>query len=263
MIVGLCRFSYSSIGGWRKTPNSSSEETQEFLFDEARLEKRFRLFEGFTIPSMLSQTDQDFKFVVLASQSMPESYKIRLGALCDRVPQAHVSFQPRTLQRRAMRRCLGAAFGSELSQITFKLDDDDALSADYIERLRRIALQYGPGHAFSFGDGVTLRWVEGRGQCILTSIPFASAGLALFVDRTGLEESRAANVYSLAHNRFYQLFPTIVSGGGLAYVRTLHGTNDSFGQLHGGMRNPPLNEQEFEREARKQFPFSLRPWKPP
>lgn len=138
-IVGVCRFSYPSLGGFAG-PRLTVSEMETALFAPARLERRFELFETLTLPSLAAQTDGDFRLVILIGRGLQMRYKNRLRDLAERHPFLRISQQdpagPLVSTRKAYRRGLepSAAFVTG-----FRIDDDDAVAVDYIARTRTVA----------------------------------------------------------------------------------------------------------------------------
>ena len=63
-VLGLCRFSYPALGGFQVGHDSTADRIA-YLYDPARLEERFRLFETVALPCLMAQTDPDFEMIVL------------------------------------------------------------------------------------------------------------------------------------------------------------------------------------------------------
>ena len=98
-IVGVCRFSLVGRGDWAAFRGADAEqekaaiqEQAEKLFTPERMEARLKSFEQLTLASLKAQTDQDFLFVVLASELMPKRYRRRLEELCASIPQVTLRF---------------------------------------------------------------------------------------------------------------------------------------------------------------------------
>src|SRR5690606_31963671 len=79
VVVGLCRFSLVGRGDWKVYRDKSDDEIlpialkqAEQLFQPERIEARLKTFEHLTLASMQAQTDEDFHFIVLASEMMPQ-----------------------------------------------------------------------------------------------------------------------------------------------------------------------------------------------
>ena len=76
-IKGLIRFSYLSENGFAKSEQGMTE-MREMLYDPARLDRRFALFERLALHSLALQDDQDFKVAVLIGDSFPDAARARL-----------------------------------------------------------------------------------------------------------------------------------------------------------------------------------------
>ena len=57
---------------WTKDKNRNNTRTEEWL------KNRFELFERFCLPSIMNQTSQSFKWIVLFDINTPEKYKERI-----------------------------------------------------------------------------------------------------------------------------------------------------------------------------------------
>jgi hypothetical protein len=138
-IVGVCRFSYPATGGF-KLSDKGQDAVIDALYAPERLRRRFAYFEKICLPSLAAQTDTDFTFVVLIGDAMPLKWRRRLKALRATFPFLEICaaepLGPLQATRRAFR--IGAA--EDVPFVTgFRLDDDDAVPCDYIERLRTTA----------------------------------------------------------------------------------------------------------------------------
>ena len=138
-IIGVCRFSYPAIGGFQ-VDHATVEERVAFLYDPARMEERFRLFESFTLPSLRAQTDPRFTLLIVIGDAMPEPWRGRLTDLVAGVPQVVVAERAPAQHRGVMKEVINAHLADTgLHSLQFRMDDDDAVAVDFIERLRRTA----------------------------------------------------------------------------------------------------------------------------
>ena len=88
----LMRYSYFGISDWRSTASKDASK----LLSDARLEKRFALFEKLPLAALRDQTDPDFALVVLWSEAMADKHKKRLTEAAKDVlgdGRAHVLFR--------------------------------------------------------------------------------------------------------------------------------------------------------------------------
>ena len=138
-IIGVCRFSYPAIGGFQ-VDHATVEERVAFLYDPARMEERFRLFESFTLPSLRAQTDPRFTLLIVIGDAMPEPWRGRLTDLVAGMPQVVVAERAPAQHRGVMKEVINAHLADTgLHSLQFRMDDDDAVAVDFIERLRRTA----------------------------------------------------------------------------------------------------------------------------
>ena len=122
---------------WQTDKNNHNTQTDEWL------EQRLLLFEQFTLPSVLNQTDKDFKWIVLFSSNTPIKYKSRIDEIRSRCPQFKaIGVAPEQ----------SANFGQIFKEViendldgkkegivsTTYLDNDDALSVHYMEMIQNI-----------------------------------------------------------------------------------------------------------------------------
>lgn len=138
-IVGVCRFSFPSLGGFAGR-RLDPDDLENQLYAPNRIEARFRYFETLTLPSLAAQTDMDFRLVVLIGRGLQMRYKTRLRDLGERYPFLAISQQdpsgPLVSTRRAFRKGLQEDTGFVTG---FRIDDDDAVARDYIARTRAAA----------------------------------------------------------------------------------------------------------------------------
>ena len=136
-MLGLCRFSYLGMRGYQRE-HASIEDRRAFLYDPARLQRRWFWFRNVALPALTVQSDPDFTLVIMTGPDLPEPWLGRLRRLCDQHPQFRLALLP------PMDRHLDACLAAIAPQIDrdadvighFRHDDDDAIAFDYIERAR-------------------------------------------------------------------------------------------------------------------------------
>lgn len=103
------------------------------------LEARMRLFETYCMPSVAGQTCKDFTWLLLCAINTPEQYKQRISAYAAHLPQLSVQWVPFMEDYQPLLSRLGASYakGNDVL-VTSRLDNDDALGSDYIERVQEI-----------------------------------------------------------------------------------------------------------------------------
>lgn len=228
-VIGVLRFSYPAMAGFGAS-DMPAPELEAHLYDEARLERRFAYLETLTLPSLAAQTDGDFTCVIVAGQSLPDHHKARLRDLCAEHPFLHVEFLDRLHGFAAAKRAFRRAAGEGASHVTgFRIDDDDAVATDYVARTRDLA-----DRALAAGLAERPLVVAfARGLYWNLRVPAAPFWEVRETRPLGLACAMitAADIptciYRYNHRRLPAFVPTLMEPDGLAFIRTLHGHNDS------------------------------------
>ena len=76
-LLGLCRFSYLGGRGFQ-VRHESIEERRAFLYDPARLARRWAWFEQVALPGLTGQTDPDHTLVIMTGPDLPQPWLARL-----------------------------------------------------------------------------------------------------------------------------------------------------------------------------------------
>ena len=135
-VIGLCRFSYSALGGFQRE-HETIEQRKAFLYDEARLKHRPRLFRAFNLPSILAQTHTDFLYLILVGDDLPVWARARLYDLT--AAAGHIKilpYPPHPHRQIAAHIILDHENATHPHSIQFRLDDDDAVHRTFVERLK-------------------------------------------------------------------------------------------------------------------------------
>lgn len=114
-------------------------ERRTFLYDAARLKRRWFWFENVTLPGLVAQTDADFTLVLMTGSDLPEPYLSRLRMLCDSVPQFRLALiPPMEAHLDACRAAIAPHVDPDADIVAhFRQDDDDAVAIGYIQDARR------------------------------------------------------------------------------------------------------------------------------
>ena len=229
-MVFQTRFSFFGSSGWRSPANKN----KDILFDPERLSKRLYLFEKITLRCLKDQTDEDFKLLVLTSRDLPDVASRQLTEACHDIIGAERTFISRRKPDRAgkwMRRCMRnhLNFAEHSAQIV--LDDDDAVSVDFVEHCRAEA-QYTVSRFtetrtysyLSFANGVSAVFnTKGSLDLMPREVAFNNQGLTLVAPTMTWE-----NPYLIAHKRITRSHPVRVIYDRRPYfLRSVHDTNDS------------------------------------
>ncbi|MEH6836591.1 MULTISPECIES: glycosyltransferase [Falsihalocynthiibacter] len=228
-VIGLVRFSFPALSGFSKGGDDLNE-LEAFLYDPERLERRFYLFEKLCLPSLLAQTDPDFTCVFLVGNSLPLAAKDNLKALLAPLSNARIVARESEHNYAAIRKVYDSIPQDGFSHRTsFRLDDDDAVSNDYIKRLKRTARKLEPlckpkqPIALSFNRGFYVQIKNGENRifdaCERTPL---SVGSALFA-----QAGHPENVYARNHRFLGQFFNLYSDVSEPNFIRAIHRDNDS------------------------------------
>lgn len=255
-IIGLVRFSYPSLGGFANKKETVAE-VEARLYDTARLERRFHLFENLALPSLLAQSDQDFRVIFLVGQSLAARWRDRLCDLITPLKGAQVVALAALPHYMAMRRAFSMATPDTASHLTsFRLDDDDALDIHHIARLRATVTALLPLNGLETPlvtgchRGYFLR-LKSDGHALLhvvEKVPGAQ-GLAMTCP-----VSSGENIFRRNHRLVPQFYNTYTNATDLAFIRTIHLDNDS-----GTHATGQIEVAEWEAAApliARNFPFT-------
>ena len=137
---------------WNKDKEGHKVRTRQWL------DHRFSLFEKYCLPSVRSQTCQEFEWIVLFDSTTPNDYKTRIVEYQKKCPQ----FNP-ILVEPVKGRYFAEIFRSEIVKrldakrvVTTYLDNDDALHVGFVEDLQRRALTVSEGTFINYNDGYQL-----------------------------------------------------------------------------------------------------------
>lgn len=227
-ILGLCRFSLPSLGGFQ-SQEGSIDDIRARLYAPERLEQRLAWFEFVTLPALRAQTDTGYKLVLLIGADLPEPWQSRLIELVAPVPQIVIErAEPgphRQLCAAAMRPQVDPG-ATVLAQ--FRLDDDDAVPVDFIQRLRRELapvlglLSLRDQFAVDYGKGFVLRWGD---EGLVAEPRYArqwTPGL-VHVSRPALGRF----ILDMDHSRMWWHMPVLSWTDEFMWIRGAHGGNDS------------------------------------
>ncbi|MFV0384294.1 glycosyltransferase [Paracoccus sp. (in: a-proteobacteria)] len=228
-MLGLCRYSYVGLRGFQVT-HDSYEERRSYLYDPARLARRWFWFSEVALPAWRAQTDPDFTLVVMTGPDLPEPWLSRLRDLCAEIPQLRLELVP-PMERHleACRTAIAPHVDPAVEVIGhFRHDDDDAVAIDYIDAARKdfrrvkalwkmdgkLSLDYSRGLMMSL-DGQGLR---------MTPRLCHNMGVALTVFLAPELEETALNY---DHSKIGLWMPGVAVTKPLMFIRSIHADSDS------------------------------------
>ncbi|KUJ79113.1 putative rhamnosyl transferase [Ruegeria profundi] len=254
-VLGLCRFSFPALGSFQ-IEHETLEDRRRHLYDPKRLEERFRLFETSTLPCFREHTDEDFQLLVVVGDCLPRSAFERLTDLTADIKQIRIlqkSAETDKSHRHIMKDILNAARTDPAQPcLQFRHDDDDAVSVDFVERLREAVEDCKPLMArnrtvgIDFNKGFVARMDANGIRAEETFKSLLGVGLGMYVSG-GCKQT----IISFTHHRIGRFMPVVSYPDAPMWVRTLNGSNDSWGARNSTKDLPALSpEQEGEFIAR-------------
>lgn len=143
-INGLCRFSYPFALGSFGGKHASLDDLRASLYALARLEERIFVFSNIFLPPLRKQTDPDFKVSVLVGDQMPSEFLNRIIALTYDIPAVQVVVEPEGQDPKELcSRIFHDMRGANADLVgEFRLDDDDAVAIDFVEKSRQVGLDF-------------------------------------------------------------------------------------------------------------------------
>ena len=142
----LTRF---NIRIWTQDKNRKAVRTADWL------KQRFEVFERFCLPSVARQTCKDFEWIVLFDSETPSEYRERISGFREVCPQ----FTPVYVEP-SMGRYFRHVFRTSVAEkvhasrvLTTYLDNDDALSVNFVEDIQRRAADLPDGTFVYYSSG--------------------------------------------------------------------------------------------------------------
>lgn len=256
-MVGLLRFSVL-------TPTYYSErfatlaDTAQHLFDPVRMELRFKLFEELCLPSLRRQSDSDFECVVLTAEQLPAEYMERLRDLIDPLSNIHLMVVGTDKHYQLLKAGYDSVdYNAATHRILFRLDDDDAVDLEFVQRTRQRAMSMldmtGGDDPFviSYNKGFYVRFQEGENEV------FDACERAPLSTGTTLVApvSYPRNPYRYNHRALPQYYTTLQDLSQPAYIRTIHSDNKSTPSQSGLTHK--MRRRDMRQTLRKRFGIEL------
>ena len=227
-VIGLCRFSYPALGGFQ-VEHETPEERAAFLYDAARMEERFRTFASLTLPPLRAQTDPDFTLAIVVGEAMPEPLLQRLLDLVGDMPQAVILSRAPGRHREVMREVINAVRDDRPQpSLQFRMDDDDAVSVTFVERLRAAGRDVAPMLArhryvgIDFNTGYIAR-ISRKG------IHARATTETLWTPALGMAVAPGASrgIMNFSHAKLARVMPVLSLPDEAMYIRGHNDFNDS------------------------------------
>jgi hypothetical protein len=253
----VIRFSYVALSGYLIS-SAGEDQVRAKLYDPDRLERRFRLFEALTLPSLLAQTEQNFTTVLLIGKDFPKPYRKRLERLVTPLRDPRIVALRPLNSYKATRTAIDACARVNATHLmSMRLDDDDALGCDCMAETYRLApamvQMAGPENpsVLAFNNGMFLEF-GAQGNTLYGVGEKTPLGLGMtMISPKGARQT----VFSMDHRRVHERFNTYTDASTPRFIRTVHVDNDSCAFLAGQRHDH--NDDELAQILDANFPFTL------
>lgn len=191
-IFSFTRFSLvtnSTLGSFRATRGKTIEEAEAAIFSEERIAQRLSLFKGFCLPTLkvLADKHQEFYSYIFVSQMAPKTMIEALHEAVAGHKQIEIVYfshndSVKSVSRQLVSRSATADFFS------MRLDDDDALSPRFVEKVHEVYIEERTEDCLSFSSGYTV-YRNKNGLFMLSRSKYVANafGLGVFSDKANLK----------------------------------------------------------------------------
>jgi len=255
-VIVVVRFSYLAESGF-KMSRRAPDKIRATLYDPARLERRFALFEALTLPALMTQTDPDFTLVLLIGEDFPEAFRNRLARMIAPLQDARIVALPPYNNYKATKLAIEEVRQPAATHlITVRLDDDDAFSRDTIAMQKQLCPRVaalGPADApamVCFNNGLFLELAETGNRLfgVIEKLPLG-IGMAMIAP-----VGARPTIFSTDHRRVHTRWNVYTEALTPRFIRTVHRDNDSDALISG--ERPEYTDAQMEQILSQNFPFT-------
>lgn len=228
---GTTRFSLFQPGSaaWRLTRRSESEDAEAYaaqLFSDERLGPRFEIFCDVAAPLYQQMAaGRRYRHLVLYSSVMPQHWKERLREAAERYPVLwlHESQDGKPDVRALLRGHLQEYSRHRDSLVfAFRVDDDDLLSADFLDQVEPYVVPQHHDHVISFSNGYAGLYEDGRYSHVVTWQQRLSSMGQGAIGRWRAAENKLALTLVGNHNNSDRSRTVLLDGRRPTYLQTRH-----------------------------------------
>lgn len=142
--------------GFRLGTDYDQKEYERRLFDKNRLNAKFDTFQKITLPSIVEQSCDDWKWLIYTSDRMPDEYMKRLRTLV----KNYTNIVLITVKDFSEFFEKDFSYNYDNSFATVRIDDDDGLNNCFVEKLQQYSKNV--GSIVCFTEGTLVKYVKGR-----------------------------------------------------------------------------------------------------
>lgn len=210
------------------------------------LDGRFALFESFCLPSVAAQTTRDFTWIIYFDEATPQIFRDRIAALQREVPfhAYYTGLFPASGWPRSLREVLGPLPPLVL---TSRLDNDDALAADYMERTATAARLAMPRADREGRIGIVITNGFIRSARGVYAMHHETNAFTSWLERSG-SDTELMTALGISHMKAAEMGALVQVPGPGAWLQVVHGGNVS-NKVRGRRVSPALLAGKFHPGA--------------
>jgi hypothetical protein len=178
------------------------------------LARRFDLFEACCLPSMAAQQPSTFRWLIYFDEQTPDEFRTRIAAAQAVVPFDAIFVGP----FRAGLAALDVAARLESTEgrlITTRLDNDDAISSDFLARVKAEAARFPDGTIINFREGIAF-----KDRRLYTAADESNPFTSLVEPA-----SNAVTIWAAPHTELAERFPLQQVITDPCWLQVVHGEN--------------------------------------
>lgn len=226
---GVTRFSTFLPGNkaWLSSQMSESEY-RAHLFDDDRLHRRAQIFFRYALPVYQAMADKhDYRHIVHYTDSLPEKWLDELHAAAGRYPVVLLDKVTESLDSvETIRRHVAAEHRDSDVVAWFRIDDDDILASNYLDRLSAYATSEHDGWAVSFGLGAGAMYDGEKYVDVRRMLVHGPSQGQAYIGRYDAGSESISFPRAVNHHREDTVAPMICDSREYAFLQTLHEHQD-------------------------------------
>lgn len=239
-ILGIIRYSCNCLNGYNIN-----------VLDEDYLDYRYKIFKEVTLKSLSSQTNKNFNIILLHSNNLSEHEKLKMLRLEHQYPfLTNVYLSDGMSISKAVSDSMGKLINPDRKNlVTFRLDNDDALSKDFIKNLKKYAKHNYQGKAITMPSICAVQRI-GEDEYLYEARDYASNAIGLAYVSSPDEIKSVMDLGN--HAKVAEIVPLIIdkTQGGL---QTINGEN-CCNHIKDKEKAKKLTLEELNKKLSKHFP---------
>lgn len=229
---GVTRFSVYRPDGaaWKLNRNTDDADVyREQLWSPERMRPRCDIFLTLTVPLLQRMAERHtYRHVVMYSEQMPDPWRSELFAAAEQYPVLCLQENARgETANPTVEELLAAEDRPSRTVVRFRLDDDDILAVDYLDRIADFATPNDRGRSVSLASGYSGFYDRGTVRQVRAARRiFGAQGLAAIGHYDAAAEELTLRS-GAGHHKVDRSMPTIVDSRQPAFFQMRHTGQDT------------------------------------